>query len=176
MKPRLLTILCATSALLCVATLALSVRSIDYDDWVGFSSGRRHWGAASELGYIHLVYTRDHRDFGSSDGWHWGSARRSYSGFRFLHFDVSAGDSFPLIDPPVAAPWWYEVSIEFPHWCIAVPLALGPLRWAWVWVWHRRRSQRRREQGLCMQCGYDLRASRERCPECGTEITVGVDV
>jgi hypothetical protein len=35
---------------------------------------------------------------------------------------------------------------------------------------HQTRSiliDRRRKSGLCLRCGYDLRESRERCPECG---------
>ena len=45
---------------------------------------------------------------------------------------------------------------------------------SWLIHWPKRRRQRRegyrRKLGLCQKCGYDLRASKDRCPECGNII------
>ncbi len=34
-------------------------------------------------------------------------------------------------------------------------------------LFHGRRRRKRKKLGLCVKCGYDLRASKDRCPECG---------
>jgi hypothetical protein len=55
--------------------------------------------------------------------------------------------------------WWLPVLVF---------AALPSVR-AWRWAVARRRE---RHTGLCPDCGYDVRATPGRCPECGTAATV----
>jgi hypothetical protein len=58
---------------------------------------------------------------------------------------------------PGKAAW----GLVVPMWALLLPTAILPAARAW------RRLARRRAPGLCASCGYDLRATPERCPECG---------
>ena len=54
---------------------------------------------------------------------------------------------------------------------LAATAALLPLLWTISIGLARRRRASRARHSLCQTCGYDLRASTVRCPECGTELT-----
>lgn len=52
-----------------------------------------------------------------------------------------------------------------PYWMLLLVGGLAVFGRRLVWTPIVRRRRRRR--GLCQACGYDLRGSAERCPECG---------
>jgi hypothetical protein len=61
---------------------------------------------------------------------------------------------------------YHDHNGNFPLWFLMLFTALGPLV-AVGRVTLRFRATRRRN-GHCLTCGYDLRATPDRCPECGT--------
>jgi hypothetical protein len=86
------------------------------------------------------------------------------------HGDVPAAFGFDFYDERPAADnvMFRAGTLSFrvmfvPLWAPIVLTGALPL------LWIRRTLYRRaaRRRGLCPQCGYDLRATPERCPECG---------
>jgi hypothetical protein len=63
------------------------------------------------------------------------------------------------------APDYRGWALVIPLWFICLVLAGPPVLWSIGW---RRRAALRRTPGICRKCGYDLRATPDRCPECGT--------
>ena len=59
-------------------------------------------------------------------------------------------------------------TVGVPLWALAGSSAVLPT----LWFRRRRLDRRRRRTGACRRCGYDLRATPERCPECGTVTAV----
>ena len=77
--------------------------------------------------------------------------RRTYLGFSW-----EGNTSQAFLGPSYA--------LRVPYWFFLLVASILPL----LAFRHHRRQRRRLKKGLCLVCGYDLRSSPDRCPECGT--------
>jgi hypothetical protein len=88
---------------------------------------------------------------------------RSVLGFRAGQFHAGSRATTQSTSTPVVASGPITFML-IPHWFLTA-FALAPFGLIWRAM---RRARRRTQAGLCPVCGYDLRASPDRCPECGT--------
>jgi hypothetical protein len=69
-------------------------------------------------------------------------------------------------EPMAPLDYYHKIGVIFPYWSLAI---LSSLPAVLIWIKLLTRF-RRVAAGYCQKCGYDLRATRDRCSECGTPI------
>ena len=153
MRRVILTFEVALSALIAVTSIVLWVRSYSPDsasmqtrDSISFTRDDPLYWIISHPGS--LAFCRQ-------DGRNWDAhPLRGFKRFG-IDFGGSYGDDGSML--------W---NLVVPYWMItSVALLLPAVR---LKAWRRdRRMRRRTARGLCPRCGYDLRATPQRCPECG---------
>jgi hypothetical protein len=75
----------------------------------------------------------------------------------FAYYDMA----YQRQQTALVIPWWALWVVVLTNFAIATLLFV-----------RQRRKRRRRRRNLCIKCGYDLRATPERCPECGTAVEI----
>ena len=151
MKKTIFNVGAALSLLLAVAASVFWVRSFQFPEnrageSLSFTHSDPRWWVISHRGTLTLCRQNGRewgREFGTVQG----------LGFRFGGLKGPEGSLWNL-----AVPYWFISGVAL------IPAAARLLR--------ARRDRRRRRIGLCRRCGYDLRASTDRCPECGTIVGV----
>jgi hypothetical protein len=183
MKRKLLNLLTALSLLLCVAIVVLWLRSYWVLDNLGRVGQTKVIAVRSAVGSLDLGVT-------GADPENEQPGPRPYYFYNAGRFGRSSG----VISAGTLFKFESRISksglgwIVVPHWIPALVLAVPPA----VVLWKRRASWwasshfrfrvgplvviwlRRKVIPLshCQSCGYDLRATPGRCPECGTSASV----
>ena len=166
-KRRMLNVATALSLLLCVAVVVLWIRSHRTSSVFGYYTDRgsdgwyRNFYFASYRGRVTFVSLRqkfaDQLPRGRFHAWddETPSPQPGTEFAGFGHFHVQGREM-----------GWTEIRV--PYWSVVLAAATAPVTTAAGWL--RRRG--RRKPGVCPSCGYDLRATPDRCPECGAAASV----
>src|SRR5258706_6198807 len=179
-------ILVAMALLMLLGTIACWVRSYWVEDqfwWKSYTQPkaerRQEFRLETWSGRVTIAYQRCvPRRYGDKPMFVWNSepaesgwsgefdfeGRKTVLGFGALSFDIPRGGT-QSGDEEQDQEW----DVLFPFWFVTLLLGIPSALWL-RGVWKRTRGVRRDRLGLCVQCGYDLRASTGCCPECGREI------
>jgi hypothetical protein len=159
-------LLSGLSLVLCTLAVVLWVRGYwYYDSIVHAAQGQSThilFSGNGRVGYS-LIGNPTHSEFGVR------SARLTP---RMTRGETSGWTDFrvwrgpPSVTNPAGQPLPLQPSwgVYVPRWFTVFATAILPALW---WIRHRR-TRRQRLAGLCRVCGYDLRGTPDRCPECGT--------
>lgn len=164
------------SLLLCVTTVGLWVRSYFVFDAVNYVSWDFFYPARVTSLHGHFAFvTLDMQVQPDTRGWSYENKRANtneISDFLLLT------DFFKLTrNLRIGIFKWLSGEIRdgktvgasvlvIPHATMTATFAVFPLTWLIKLIRTRRRARVR--SGNCLECGYDLRATPDRCPECGT--------
>jgi hypothetical protein len=163
MPRRLFTFLSALSLLLSVAAVVLWVRSYRVADWWESWSPHRSTVLHSSRGVVRFVRAEFYVGGVDAEA---DFSHRTLSpvelGWNQPSFLKRRGLGYETVAVPQTWQWW----VSAPLWLIALLFAATSLLTARPALTARRQRRRRRES-LCPTCGYDLRATPGRCPECG---------
>jgi hypothetical protein len=164
----LLNAITVLSLVLAVLVVGVWVRSFFRVDSLNLNAHGQHVGAQSARGS--MLITREHRELQYlRQGFTFKTSRNlrplitSYA-YRTLSQQLGFMYGRLASSPDVEMGWVYLLPLWAPFVLFAVLPLAGLARWHFV-------VRARNRPGLCLTCGYDLRATPERCPECGTATT-----
>ncbi len=80
------------------------------------------------------------------------------------HLLPGVGLGYRKTEYPASDPTSIDYDLYVPHWIPSLAFAVLPA----IWYFRLARIRGRIHRGCCIRCGYDLRATPNRCPECGT--------
>ena len=172
-KRRLFTILSALSLLLLVAVVFVWVRSYDPGDFATYYDSPKHVEFLSSDGLLRVSWgSLTSKEYPPEPGWDVSFWRRD-GGHLAVKADLRSGTTMGFRYER----WRRQTAdlaadarmITIPYWSIAAVCAVGPVVVLWRW----RRERHRVARGRCRACGYDLRATPGRCPECGMAVSGG---